>query len=68
MLFDSGGRLTALSQDQKLVELLEGGKDLAEKIKKESSFELAGYKLVFRSASIFKPDRVLREYLALKIP
>ena len=68
VLFDSGGRLTALSQDQKLVELLEGGKDLAEKIKKESSFELAGYKLVFRSASIFKPDRVLREYLALKIP
>jgi mannitol/fructose-specific phosphotransferase system IIA component (Ntr-type) len=61
------GRAAAvLTQDLKLVSLLEQNAELPAQLAKQDDFEIAGHRIIKRTAALYQPDRMLYDCLVLK--
>jgi hypothetical protein len=60
-------RHIVLCQAPQVVAALEGAEDFGIKLRQQSQFDLAGYKMVHRSSTQYGAGRVLHEYLAIKL-
>lgn len=62
-----GEKVVALCQSAALAEQLEKDVDLPAMLKQRVTFDRNGWRLIYRSASTYDPDRVLYDYIALKL-
>lgn len=67
MLVVSGDRVIALCQNVELVEKLEKDAELGTLLKQRLTFDRDGWRLIYRSAAAYTADRVLYDFLALKL-
>jgi len=62
-----GARPLILSQDKELTAQLETGPDMAGPLASRLPFDVSGYRLITRSVSMFQPDRLLYDCIAVKL-
>lgn len=62
-----GGKPVILSQDAELVAKLESAEDLTGALAKQTGFDAAGYRILFRAVSSFQPRRLMYDCLAIHI-
>ena len=62
-----GEKVVALCQSAALAEQLEKDAELPAMLKQRVTFDRNGWRLIYRSASTYDPDRVLYDYIALKL-
>ncbi len=62
-----GEKLVALCQNPALAEALEKDAELPAMLKQRVTFDRNGWRLIYRSAATFEPDRVLYDFIALKL-
>ncbi len=62
-----GARPLILAQDKELIAQLETGPDISAQLASKLPFDLSGYRLVTRSVSMYQPDRLLYDCLAVKL-
>jgi mannitol/fructose-specific phosphotransferase system IIA component (Ntr-type) len=68
LIVDMGdSRRIVLCQAPQVVAALEGAEDFAVKLRQQSQFDLAGYRMVHRSSTQYGAGRTLHEYLAIKL-
>ncbi len=63
-----GSRTIVLSQDKEVIAQLETGPDLAGHLASKLPFDVSGYRMITRSVSMFQPDRLLYDCIAVKLP
>jgi nitrogen PTS system EIIA component len=62
-----GDKVTALCQSADLASALEKDADLPLILKQRVTFDRNGWRLIYRASSTFEPDRVLYDFIALKL-
>lgn len=67
MIVAAGDKLTVLGQSPELADKLEKDPELPAILKQRLSFDRDGWRFIYRSAATFPPDRVLYDFLALKL-
>jgi mannitol/fructose-specific phosphotransferase system IIA component (Ntr-type) len=67
ILVSPGNAPIVLSQDQETVARLESAGEMESALARQTAFELAGYKILFRNVTTYQPKRLLYDCLAIKL-
>jgi hypothetical protein len=62
-----GDKVTALCQSADLAAALEKDADIPAMLKQRLTFDRNGWRFIYRACATFEPDRVLYDFIALRL-
>ena len=63
-----GAKPIVLAQDKEIIPQMEAAADLAGFLSAGAPFDKGGYRVITRSVSTYRPDRLFYDCIALKLP